>query len=380
MMLVFLGFTSAAVIFIIIWRTGRVNLKGISRINITTRFFKLPLTSVRQKHERFKLPLTSVRQKHERFKFPSISVGKKHEHFKSPSITAKKENGRLKLPPTPGKQKHRLLKLQLASGKQKHGRFGRENYSVPGNPIIDYSVYHMSTGEKLKYFLAAFIVLAGAGYLFYNNILISLAAGCLAVLYPNVKKKELVRKRKQMLNMQFRDALYSISSSLSAGRSPEAAFRAALEDLRILYPDNNAFIIRELEQITRRMDMNDTLENALMDFAVRSDIEDIKNFADVFIICKSTGGNLVDVIRNTYLILNQKIEIKNEIEVLIAEQKLSQKILNIMPFGLMALIMASSPDYVKPLYSPAGYVAMTVVLVLLVISYAIGSKITDIRI
>jgi tight adherence protein B len=311
MILLFLGVASAAVIFIIIWKTGRVDDKYVSRIK-----------------------------------------------------------GIIMRP---------LKKPSLLQNKTKYSGVGKENPSVSGN-LIDYSVYHMSMGEKIRYFLIAFIVLIGAGYLFYNNILISLAAGSLAILYPAVKKKELIKKRKQMLNIQFKDALYSISSSLSAGRAPEAAFKAALEDLRILYSDSDAFIIKELEQIDRRISMNDTLENALMDFALRSGIDDIKNFADVFIICKSTGGNLVDVIRNTYVILNQKIEIKNEIDVLIAEQKLSQKILNIMPFGLLALIMASSPDYVKPLYSPAGHIAMTVVLVLLVVSYVIGSRITDIRI
>jgi tight adherence protein B len=128
------------------------------------------------------------------------------------------------------------------------------------------------------------------------------------------------------------------------------------------------------------MDMNEPLILALMDFAKRSGIEDIKNFADVFSICKSTGGNLADVVRNTYTIINQKIDIKNEIQVIISEQKLSQKILNFVPFGLLILLSSSSPDYIQPLYSAKGNLVMFAVLLLLGVSNLVSSKITNIEV
>ena len=126
--------------------------------------------------------------------------------------------------------------------------------------------------------------------------------------------------------------------------------------------------------------MNETLASALEDFAMRADIDDIKNFVDVFAICKNTGGNLVEVMKNTAAIISQKIDIRNEINIIVAEQHLNQRILSIMPFALMTIIILSSPDYVEPLYTPVGNIIMFIVLSLIIGAYFIGKKIMDIKV
>ena len=70
--------------------------------------------------------------------------------------------------------------------------------------------------------------------------------------------------------MQFREALYSLASSLSVGKSIETAIRILLKELSIQYPDADTYILIELEQINRRVEMNETIEEALIDFAQRS--------------------------------------------------------------------------------------------------------------
>mgnify|MGYP001046028425 CR=1 FL=1 len=250
----------------------------------------------------------------------------------------------------------------------------------PGGALADYDSYDMTLSERIKYFALAAVFLTAIGYIFFKNGYICIVLASLSVFYPRVKKRDLVNKQKCRLNSQFNDALYSLSSSLCAGKSPESAFKAALADLGIIYPEGNAHIIAELELINRKIEMNETMESALADFAARAKIEDITNFVDVFSICKNTGGNLVEVIKNTSSVISQKIEIKNEIEVLVAEQKFSQKVLNIMPFALIVLISASSPDYIQPLYEAKGRIAMLIVLLLLALSYHIGSKISDIKV
>jgi len=71
--------------------------------------------------------------------------------------------------------------------------------------------------------------------------------------------------------------------------------------------------------------MNETIEDALEDLAKRSHLEDIQNFTDVFQNLQENGGNLVNVIRNSTNIINDKIEIKEEINTLLAAKKLSRK-------------------------------------------------------
>src|SRR5699024_12551780 len=96
--------------------------------------------------------------------------------------------------------------------------------------------------------------------------------------------------------MQFKEAISSLSSSLAAGRSIENSFKEVVTDLYLLYPDPNTYIIREFEIINRRIENGETIERAIQDSGVRSDIEDIMNFATVFITCTRTVRYLVEVI------------------------------------------------------------------------------------
>ena len=247
--------------------------------------------------------------------------------------------------------------------------------------LIDYDIYTMSNKEKILYCLAAAAVLFIIGYIFYHSIVLSLLLTPFALLYPKIRTREIIEARKNDLNIQFRDMLYSLSSSLSAGKSIESSFKESLKDLAILYPNPDTYIIREVEYIVRRLEMNETIESALEDFALRSHLEDIQNFSDVFKTCKRTGGNLVEVIKNTSNIINDKIEIKLEITTILSAKKFEQKVLTVMPIFLIVVLSISSADYMQPVFTElAGRVVMTVAVMLIVAGYFIAKKIMNIKV
>ncbi|MCX7921650.1 MAG: type II secretion system F family protein [Clostridia bacterium] len=247
--------------------------------------------------------------------------------------------------------------------------------------LTDYNVYIMSSKEKLGYIALAAAVIFTVGFIFYHSIILSALLFPLALLYPKMRTKEIIIKRKNNLNLQFKDMLYSLSASLSAGKSVESAFKDVLKDLSIIYPDPETDILREVEILVRKIEMNETLESVLSDFAARSHLEDIENFVDVFQTCKRTGGNIVEIIKNTSNIINDKIEIKQEIDTLLAQRKFEQKVLNVMPIGLILLLSLTTSDYMAPIFNTlAGRIAITFSMILLVISYAISKKIMDIKI
>lgn len=149
-----------------------------------------------------------------------------------------------------------------------------------------------------------------------------------------------------------------------------------------MYPDPNTEIIQEFEIINRRIENGETIENAILDFSIRSDMEDIQNFADVFITCKRTGGNLVEVIRRTSDIISEKIDIQQEVAVMIASKKFESRILSVAPVGMILLLKYSAEDYLAPMYdwSSGGPLIMTVCLGILVFSYWYGQRIMDIKV
>ncbi len=283
------------------------------------------------------------------------------------------------------------VSLYLAFGRRCRGEIKRRALSImhkdssknmrKTGTVIDYDIYRMDAKERLICILAAGAVLIAAGYVFYRSIVFSLLLLPMAFIYPRFSTKEIIRKRKEELNLQFREALYSVASSLSAGKSIETAFRDAQKELSIQYPDDETYILAELEQINRRIGMNETIEEALYDFAARSHLEDIMNFADVFIICKRTGGNLVQVVKNTADIISEKIDVRQEINILLTEKRLEHKVLNLMPVFIVLMLSTSAEEFMAPVFEePLGRAAMTAALVLFTVAYFISEKIMNIEV
>ncbi|SDZ18267.1 tight adherence protein B [Evansella caseinilytica] len=248
--------------------------------------------------------------------------------------------------------------------------------------LVDYSTYKMQPKEYLFYLVIAMAVLFFLGQLFYESLIVSLLLCGLGFLFPRMQRKSLLQKRKEKLALQFKEAIASLSTSLAAGRSIENSFREVVNDLRLLYPDPNTMIIKEFEIINRRVENGETIERAVQDFATRSDSEDILNFADVFITCKRTGGNLVEVIRRTADVIGEKVDIQQEVKVMVAQKRFESRILTVLPVGMIAFLKYTSGDYLEPLYNWGylGPVVMTFCLGLLIFSYWLSQRIMNIKV
>lgn len=261
------------------------------------------------------------------------------------------------------------MKIQELFQKQQH------------KTLIHYDIYELTLAERLKYTFFAMGVIYIMGLLFYNHHVIALMLSFLGLFYPKLKKPDLVKKRKQALKAQFKEMIYALSSSLGAGKSIESAFKAVLKDLRILYPNPQTSIIIELEYIVRKIEMNETIEEAIEDFAKRASIDDITNFSNVFTTAKRTGGNIISIIAYTSRTISEKMEIQNEIEVLVASKQFEQKILSLLVPLIIVYLQISSPGYLNVMYtSLQGRVLMTISLIIFMISYKVGQKITNIEV
>ncbi|WP_245376041.1 type II secretion system F family protein [Paenibacillus eucommiae] len=246
--------------------------------------------------------------------------------------------------------------------------------------LIDYEFYELSIKEK---WISVFMIAMPAfmiGYVFYKNVALALLFSAVGLMYPKVRKKQLIQSRKGKLNVQFKQALSCLSSSLSAGKSIETAFREALEDLRILYPGPTCLIVNEFGIICRRLENGEPIEAAVLDFAKRSNIEDATSFADVFVTCKRTGGNLVEVMKHTSEMIGEKLEIKQDISVMIAQKKFESRVLLFAPILIVAVLSFSSPEYMEPLYKGIGFVIMTFCLIVLGACFWLTQKIMNIKV
>lgn len=234
---------------------------------------------------------------------------------------------------------------------------------------VNYGVYTLSARELLLSALIGCGGLYGGAYIFYQSVWIAGILGLLGLAAPRYGRAMLLNRRKTQLKLQFKEALFSLTSSLAAGRSIENAFRSSLEDLHMLYGDSSSDIIAEFTVICRRLDNGEPLEAALRHFAERAHSEEITQFADVIGACKRSGGDLVEVMRRTATVIGEKLTVESDIMVLIAQKRLESRIMMAVPFVFMGFLSFAAPDYMTPLYSGIGYVLLTVSLGLLLCCY-----------
>lgn len=245
----------------------------------------------------------------------------------------------------------------------------------------NYNVYHMSILEKVIYTLLAAGVLFGLGYVFYHNVIISSIFALLAMKYPKMKTKDIIRKRKRQLSMQFKDMLYSLSSAISSGSSIELALAIVKDDMINQYGDGDVFIVKELEAMVSKVSLNMNIEDIFSDFAERSGLEDVKTFADIFIVSKRTGGNLVQIIRQTTDIIADKIEIETQMQTMISGKKMESKIVTIMPIALTVFMTVSTDGFMDPVFTTCSGRAMaTVALALILVATLWSNAITNIEV
>lgn len=245
---------------------------------------------------------------------------------------------------------------------------------------VDYGEYMLSTGEWILYGAEGVLIVLAIAYFFYQSVWACLFLSPIFLLFLKEKKRELAKKRRQELSMQFKDAVLSVSANQKAGYSVENAFREAYQDMAMLY-GSSSHICRELDYIAKGLDNNIVLERLLYDFGFRSHTPDIMQFADVFMIAKRNGGNMTEILSETADTIEQKMTVDKEIDVLLSSKKMEQKIMNMIPFFIIFYISLTSHGFFDVLYhNLVGVLVMTICLVVYLAAFMISRKIVEIEV
>lgn len=215
---------------------------------------------------------------------------------------------------------------------------------------------------------------------FYRSVLVFPMGILCAVLYCQWKRTRLCEKRKEILQQQFRDWINAAASHLQSGSSVENAFVHAGRELTLLYGEETD-IRREIRGMEHLLANNIPLEKILLELGDRSQAEDIRNFAEVFAIGKRSGGNLREMIENCCGIIGMKAEVEREIQTLLHGKVMEQKVMCLIPFGIISYISITSPGYFQPLYhNPAGVCMMSICLLCYLFSVWLSARIVHIEV
>lgn len=250
-----------------------------------------------------------------------------------------------------------------------------KNYSLP-----DYNDYRFKAKELVLYIAEGLFVATLIGYFFYRSWIACVGLLPILILFMREKKRELAKKQRQELSVQFKDLILSVSANQKAGYSVENAFRESYRDMAMLYGDEG-IICTELRHIVVGLDNNIVLEKLLYSLGMRSGLPDVVQFADIFLIAKRNGGSMTDILAKTAAVIEQKIETDKEIQLMISAKKMEQKIMNMVPFLIILYIGSTSKGFFDVLYhNLIGVVIMTVCLGFYMAAYLLSRRIVDIEV
>lgn len=244
----------------------------------------------------------------------------------------------------------------------------------------DYESYHFTWKDWLEYVFKLFLKGSVICYLFYNTYKTWFLVIPFGVLDYKALKHKKLENQKRELTLQFKSMIESISTALGAGYSLERAFGEAKRDLLLIYPAQVS-IFQELDHIISGMQMNVPIERLMQEFGKRSGVDDISDFANVLTVAKQSGGNLIHIIQKTVNHIADKLAVEEEIETMITAKKYEEKVMMVMPYGILLYLRVTNDGFFDVLYGNGiGVFLMTVFLAVIYGADIWAQKIMEIRV
>ena len=238
------------------------------------------------------------------------------------------------------------------------------------NPTISWILVELAK-------IAAISVLVAI--LFFNSIIFVFLVMPFGVFIWKMDKERFLTKRKNILKKEFKEMIVSLSGNLGAGYSVEQGIMVSLKDF--CQNKDCMYIKDELLIIANGIRYNQSVEDLFMDFGKRSGIKEVSDFADMIVIAKTYGGNIVSIIKQTAKNISEKIITETEIETVISSKKLEGKIMLLMPFFMMLYLRVTNRDYMDILYSSTlGKIVMSISLIVIIFAGFWIKKITGIEV
>lgn len=257
---------------------------------------------------------------------------------------------------------------------------GTEDQSDIKRRMIPEEKSDMSFAKLCIYSIPVFLSVFFIMLLSFKSVFMAFILSIFGLIFPKSIYDNQIKKRRELINFQFRDALNSIMASLKAGLSINSAVIKCSDDLAKIYAAvKDKPILNEFMKMNRDLSMGMPINDVLIGFSNRIKLEDVEDFVNSVIIIRQKGGNLVETMENVIKIITEKISIKRDIDILTTGKKTEAKILSLIPVLIIVFLANTSPRYMEPFYGTlAGKVLIIVGFLLLTANYFIGKRIVEI--
>lgn len=222
------------------------------------------------------------------------------------------------------------------------------------------------------------VLLVGVAYRMTGNLAVGFVIGAVGVAYPLMRLRQFEQKRRDILALQFKEALTSILYSLRAGASLQTAMERALTDLTRIYPGGAEPIVLEFRELAQQLRLGMPVENVLTEWADRIQMEEVADFVSATLAVKSRGGNLAEVMATISETITWKIVAQAQIRAMTAEKRAEANMLTFVPPVVLVALSFLSPHYIAPLFdSGAGQIVLLIGVICNVLAFLAVRKVLE---
>ena len=241
--------------------------------------------------------------------------------------------------------------------------------------IPDYE--HLSLREEMECFFEGTIVISIFAYFFYRSMIAFVFLTPILYFYGKRKREKVKKSKLESVEIHFKEVLLLIQSNLQAGYSMENAVTECREEIVKMYGDKGDITL-ELDVLIQGMKNGINLEKGFTHMGKRCGGE-INEFAKIYGLSSRMGGRRNEIIEKSTDMITKKIEIKEEIALMIHEKEVEHKIMCVIPFFIMTYMDLTSGGYFQVLYHNIfGVIVMTICMMVYIYAYRIGEKIREI--
>jgi tight adherence protein B len=181
-------------------------------------------------------------------------------------------------------------------------------------------------------------------------------------------------KRFEKFEELFPEAIDTLARAVRAGH----AFTTALE----MISDEVAEPVgSEFRKLYEEQKFGLPVRDALMNFADRIPLVDLKFFVTAVMLQRETGGNLAEILDNLSYVIRERFKIQRQVRVYTAQGRLTMALLMAMPPIIVTVMLILNPGFIHPLFAdPIGHTLVAAGVALQTIGYFVIRKIIKIQV
>ena len=243
----------------------------------------------------------------------------------------------------------------------------------------EFSNYILSSGLKLTatefiyMWLGLTVIPSAAVVLLGGNYLTAFALLIVGIAIPPLLVSNARKKRGELFSKQLSEALTIMGNSIRGGFT-------FLQSMESIAEDMPPPISQEFAKVLREIYYGVGQEEALKHMVERTKSHDLELLVSAVVTSSQVGSNLTDIIETISSTIRDRIRIKQEINILTAQGKVSGIIVGALPIVLVLSIMVMNPEYYAGFFdSFLGKVMVGLSIVMELMGFLIIRKIIDIK-